>query len=148
MLGYYKKEEDNRQTLKEGWLLTGDMAKIDRDGYVVIMGRKKDMVNVRGLNVYPREIEEVLYRDPRIREAAVIGVPDPHKGEVPKGYVVLKTTGSVTEHDIIVYLRQHLADYKIPRKVEIRAELPKNSAGKILKRVLIEENAAASRKTG
>ncbi len=148
MLGYYKKEEDNRQTLKEGWLLTGDMAKIDRDGYIVIMGRKKDMVNVRGLNVYPREIEEVLYRDPRIREAAVIGVPDPHKGEVPKGYVVLKTTGSMTEHDIIVYLRQHLADYKIPRKVEIRAELPKNSAGKILKRVLIEENAAASRKTG
>jgi long-chain acyl-CoA synthetase len=147
MLGYYKKEEDNNQTLREGWLLTGDMAKIDKDGYIVIMGRKKDMVNVRGLNVYPREIEEVLYREPRIREAAVIGVPDPHKGEVPKGYVVLKTAGSLTEHDIIVYLREHLADYKIPRKIEIRTELPKNSTGKILKRVLIEENAAPPGKT-
>ncbi|WP_128699527.1 long-chain-fatty-acid--CoA ligase [Candidatus Velamenicoccus archaeovorus] len=148
MLGYYKKEEDNRQTLREGWLLTGDMAKIDKDGYIFIMGRKKDMVNVRGLNVYPREIEEVLYRDPRIKEAAVIGVPDPHKGEVPKGYVVLKTAGSMTEHDIIAYLRGHLADYKIPRKIEIRTELPKNSTGKILKRILIEENIAPPHRTG
>ncbi|MDD5018850.1 MAG: long-chain fatty acid--CoA ligase [Candidatus Omnitrophica bacterium] len=142
MLGYYKKEEDNGQALKDGWLLTGDMARIDRDGYIVIMGRKKDMVNVRGLNVYPREIEEVLYRHPAIREAAVIGVPDPHKGEVPKGYVVLKKEGSLTSHDIIVYLRPHLADYKIPRKIEIRNELPKNSSGKILKRILIEESSS------
>jgi long-chain acyl-CoA synthetase len=148
MLGYYKKDEDNHQTLRDGWLLTGDMAKIDKDGYIVIMGRKKDMVNVRGLNVYPREIEEVLYQNPRIKEAAVIGVPDPHKGEIPKGYVVLKTPGALTEHDIIVYLREHLADYKIPRKIEIRAELPKNSTGKILKRILVEENTVAGHKTG
>jgi long-chain acyl-CoA synthetase len=106
------------------------------------MGRKKDMVNVRGLNVYPREIEEVLYRHPSIREAAVIGIPDPHKGEVPKGYIVLKESASLTSHDIVVYLRQHLADYKIPRKIEIREALPKNSSGKILKRLLIEENSS------
>ncbi|MFA5038778.1 MAG: long-chain fatty acid--CoA ligase [Candidatus Omnitrophota bacterium] len=136
MAGYHGKPEDNSLTLKDGWLLTGDMAKIDKDGYIFIMGRKKDMVNVRGLNVYPREIEDVLYRRPEIREAAVIGIPDAHKGEVPKAFVVLKTPGALTEHDIIAYLRQHLADYKVPRKIEIRNELPKNQAGKILKRVL------------
>ncbi len=140
MRGYYKKEEENRLTIKKGWLFTGDMAKIDKDGYIYIMGRKKEMVNVRGLNVYPREIEEVLYQHPRIREAAVIGVPDPHKGEVPKGYVVLETPGALTEHEIIAYLKEHLALFKIPKRIEIRNELPKNSSGKILKRKLAEEN--------
>jgi len=148
MKGYYRRDEDNQAVLKGGWLLTGDMAKRDAEGYFYIMGRKKEMVNVRGLNVYPREIEEVLYRNPVIKEAAVIGIPDAHKGEVPKGYVVLKSADAASEHDIIAYLKEHLAGYKIPRRIVIRETLPKNTTGKILKRLLVEESLqeAASRK--
>ncbi|HAJ56198.1 MAG TPA: long-chain fatty acid--CoA ligase [Candidatus Omnitrophica bacterium] len=140
MQGYFKRSDENETVLRDGWLMTGDMAKLDSENYITIMGRKKEMVNVRGLNVYPREIEEVLYQHPQIKEAAVIGIPDLHKGEVPKCYCVLKAEGSLTEHQIIAYLKEHLALYKIPRRVEIRKELPKNSSGKILKRVLVEEN--------
>lgn len=140
MKGYFKRGQENQTVLRDGWLLTGDMAKIDSENYITIMGRKKEMVNVRGLNVYPREIEEVLFRHPLIKEAAVIGIPDQHKGEVPKCYCVLKTEGTITEHQIIAYLKEHLALYKIPRRVELRKELPKNSSGKILKRILTEEN--------
>jgi long-chain acyl-CoA synthetase len=136
MHGYYKQDEATRETLKDGWLYTGDMAKIDRDGYVYIVGRKKEMVNVRGLNVYPREIEEVLYQNPKIKEAAVIGIADEHKGEVPKGFVVLKEGCVATEHEIIQYLRDHLAPYKIPKYIEFKDSLPKNTTGKILKRML------------
>jgi len=148
MKGYYRRDEDNREVLREGWLLTGDMARCDAEGYLYIMGRKKEMVNVRGLNVYPREIEEILYRNPHIKEAAVIGIPDPHKGEVPKGYVVLREAGSVTEHDIIAYLKEHLAAYKIPRRIELREALPKNTSGKILKRLLVEESIREKEKDG
>lgn len=125
--------------LKDSWLYTGDMAKIEDDDYVYIVGRKKEMVNVRGLNVYPREIEEVLYQNPKVKEAAVIGIPDTHKGEVPKGFVVLKEAESVSEHEIIQYLRERLASYKIPKCIEFREPLPKNTTGKILKRVLKDE---------
>ncbi|MEK6727513.1 MAG: long-chain fatty acid--CoA ligase [Candidatus Omnitrophota bacterium] len=139
MQGYYKHAEETEEVLKDGWLYTGDMAKIEPDGYVYIVGRKKEMVNVRGLNVYPREIEEVLYQNPKIKEAAVIGITDTHKGEVPKGYVVLKEMESATEHEIIQYLRERLASYKIPKYIEFREFLPKNTIGKILKRVLKDE---------
>jgi long-chain acyl-CoA synthetase len=139
MQGYFRQEEATRQTLKDDWLYTGDMAKFDRAGYVYIVGRKKEMVNVRGLNVYPREIEEVLYQNPKIKEAAVIGIADLHKGEVPKGFVVLKEGEKATEHEIIQYLRERLAPYKIPKYIEFKASLPKNAAGKILKRILQDE---------
>lgn len=139
MKGYFKKEKETRDILMDGWLKTGDMAKKDIDGYLYIVDRKKDMVNVRGLNVYPREIEEVLYQNPAIKEAAVIGINDPHKGEIPKGFVVLEPGSTLSEHEIISYLKQHLALYKIPRKIEIKDNLPKNASGKILKRVLIQE---------
>lgn len=139
MYGYFKQEEVTKETIKEGWLYTGDMAKFDRQGYVYIVGRKKEMVNVRGLNVYPREIEEVLYQNPKIKEAAVIGIPDEHKGEVPKGFVVLKEDEYASEHEIIQYLRERLAPYKIPKYIELRESLPKNTTGKILKRVLKDE---------
>ena len=142
MQGYYLQEQASSEALKDGWLYTGDMAKFDQDGYVYIVGRKKEMVNVRGLNVYPREIEEVLYQDSRIKEAAVVGIPDAHKGEVPKGFVVLKDGAAATEHEIIQYLRERLAAYKIPKYIEFRASLPKNSTGKILKRLLQEENSS------
>ena len=139
MHGYYKQAEENRLVLKEGWLYTGDMAKFDSDGYVYIVGRKKEMVNVRGLNVYPREIEETLYQNPKIKEAAVIGIPDAHKGEVPMGFVVLKEGEKATEHEIIQYLRDKLAVYKIPKYIEFRTSLPKNTIGKVLKRILKDE---------
>ena len=139
MQGYYKQKEATAETIKDGWLYTGDMAKFDEDGYLYIAGRKKEMVNVRGLNVYPREIEEVLYQNPKIKETAVIGIVDEHKGEVPKGFVVLKETETATEHEILQYLRERLAPYKIPKHIEFRASLPKNATGKILKRLLKDE---------
>ena len=139
MQGYFKKEEETKEVLKDGWLYTGDMAKIDGEGYLYIVGRKKEMINVRGLNVYPREIEEVLYQNLKIKEAAVIGIVDEHKGEVPKGFVVLKEGEIATEHEIVHYLRERLAPYKVPKSIEFRESLPKNTLGKILKRILVEE---------
>ncbi|MDD5731253.1 MAG: AMP-binding protein, partial [Candidatus Omnitrophica bacterium] len=139
MQGYLKHEEATTETIKGGWLYTGDMARFDKEDYVHIEGRKKEMVNVRGLNVYPREIEEVLYQNPKVKEAAVIGIEDAHKGEVPKAFVVLKDGEVMGEHEVIQYLRDRLASYKIPKYVEFRNILPKNSTGKILKRVLVDE---------
>ncbi|MDD4894557.1 MAG: long-chain fatty acid--CoA ligase [Candidatus Omnitrophica bacterium] len=139
MKGYYGHKEATQETLKDGWLYTGDMAKMDGDGYIYIVGRKKEMVNVRGLNVYPREIEEVLYQNPKIKEAAVIGIPDVHKGEVPIGFVVLKDGENATTHEILQYLKERIAAYKIPKYIELREFLPKNTTGKILKRVLQDE---------
>ncbi|MFC1755658.1 long-chain fatty acid--CoA ligase [Thermoproteota archaeon] len=146
MQGYYNKPEATKETIKGGWLYTGDLGKKDRDGYLYIVGRKKDMVNVRGLNVYPREIEEILCQHEKVMEAAVIGIADYHKGEVPKGFVVLKEGESVTQRELVLYLRKHLADYKVPRLIEFRNSLPKNTTGKILKRVLIEGEHTASAK--
>ncbi|MCX5705098.1 MAG: long-chain fatty acid--CoA ligase [Candidatus Omnitrophica bacterium] len=139
MLGYFKQPETTKETIRNGWLYTGDMAKIDNKGYAYIVGRKKEMINVRGQNVYPREIEEVLHQNPRIKEAAVIGIEDIHKGEVPKAFVVLKEGEKATEQEVIHYLRERLAGYKIPKQVEFRNALPKNTTGKILKRVLTDE---------
>jgi len=141
MIGYYKLAEATGETIKDGWLYTGDMVRFDSEGYYYVIGRKKEMVNVRGLNVYPREIEEVLYHNPKIKEAAVIGIADAHKGEVPKGFVVLKEGENASEHEIIHYLRERLAPYKIPKYIEFRQSLPKNSTGKILKRLLQDEKA-------
>lgn len=147
MQGYFNSPQITKETIKGGWLYTGDLGKKDRDGYIYIVGRKKDMVNVRGLNVYPREIEDLLYQHPKVKEAAVIGVSDYHKGEVPKGFVVLKDGVTATERELVLYLKEHLANYKIPRHFEFRQSLPKNTTGKILKRVLIEEehNKSASK---
>ncbi len=139
MQGYFNQPEATKEAIMEGWLHTGDMAKVDAEGYFFIAGRKKEMVNVRGLNVYPREIEDVLYQHPAVKETAVIGVQDEHKGEVPKAFVVLKETASATERELLTYIRQKLAPYKIPKRVVFRKSLPKNSTGKILKRILINE---------
>jgi long-chain acyl-CoA synthetase len=142
MRGYYRKEEENSQVLRDGWLHTGDMVKMDADGYLYIAGRKKEMINVRGLNVYPREIEDVLYQNPAVKEAAVIGIADAHRGEIPKGFVVLKEGERVSEQELLHYLRQRLAPYKIPRAIEFREALPKNTTGKILKRLLHDKETA------
>jgi long-chain acyl-CoA synthetase len=141
MQGYFRQPEATEQALKDGWLYTGDMVRIDEDGYLYIAGRLKEMINVRGLNVYPREIEELLYQNPKVKEAAVVGVPDRHKGEVPKGFVVLKENESATEQEIIQYIRQRLAPFKVPKGIEFRLSLPKNTTGKILKRLLKDEES-------
>jgi long-chain acyl-CoA synthetase len=139
MKGYYKMEEETRNTLINGWLLTGDIGRMDEDGYFYIVDRKKDMIIAGGYNIYPREVEEVLYEHPDILEAAVIGVPDPKRGETVKAFVVLKEGSKVTAEEIEKFCRERLAAYKVPRIVEFRRELPKTSVGKVLRRVLKEE---------
>ncbi|MDD5085579.1 MAG: long-chain fatty acid--CoA ligase [Candidatus Omnitrophica bacterium] len=138
MKGYWKDPEATREALRSGWLHTGDIGKRDLDGYFYILDRKKDMVIVGGMNVYSREVEEVLYRHPAVKEAAVIALPDPIRGEIPKAFVVLKEAVQLSERELIRFLRPHLADYKIPRAVEFREDLPKSAQGKILKKVLRE----------
>jgi long-chain acyl-CoA synthetase len=141
MKGYYKMEEETKKALINGWLLTGDIGKMDEDGYFYIVDRKKDMIIAGGYNIYPREVEEVLYEHPAVVEAAVVGVPDPYRGETVKAYIVLKPEykGKVSQEEIIGFCRERMAAYKVPRMVEFRDELPKSAVGKILRRVLKEE---------
>lgn len=139
MLGYYHLPEATQNTIKDGWLLTGDIGKLDDEGYLYILDRKKDMLLVRGMNVYPREIEEVLYAHPDVMECAVIGVKDAQRGEVPKAFIVPKEGASITEAEIKQYCTEKLAKYKVPRFVEFRKSLPKTPTGKILKRELSKE---------
>lgn len=136
MKGYYKRPEVNAQQIVAGWFKTGDIATRDDDGYYFIVDRKKDMIIRGGYNVYPREIEEVLYAHPAIAEAAVIGVPHDSHGEEVKAIVALKPGATATPEEIIAYCKEHLAAYKYPRIVEIRDALPKGPTGKILKREL------------
>jgi long-chain acyl-CoA synthetase len=140
MKGYYNRPEETEIALHGGWLHTGDLAKKDEDDYYYIVDRIKDMAIVSGLNVYPREIEEVLYKHPEIRDAAVIGVPDKLRGEVTIAYIVLKDPSKTVHHkEILRYLREYLATYKIPRRIVVIDDLPRNSTGKILKRMLKEQ---------
>ena len=139
MKGYYKRPEETAETLRNGWLHTGDLAKIDEDGYVYIVDRKKDMVIVSGLNVYPREVEEALYQFPKIRDAAVIGEEDKLRGEAVVAYIVLKEGETAREVEILRWLKERLASYKIPRRLVFVDELPRTSSGKILKRMLREK---------
>ncbi|WP_347552285.1 fatty acid--CoA ligase family protein [Pseudalkalibacillus hwajinpoensis] len=134
MKGYYKMPEDTAVTIKGGWLFTGDLASMDDEGYFYIVDRKKDMVIVGGYNVYPREVEEVLYEHPDIIEAAVVGVPDPNFGEAVQAFIVTKQT--MTAEDVLTYCGEHLAKYKCPTIVEFIEELPKNTTGKILRKAL------------
>jgi long-chain acyl-CoA synthetase len=135
MKGYYKMPEETAHTIRNGWLYTGDLAKMDEEGYFYIVDRKKDMIIVGGYNVYPREVEEVLYSHPDIVEAAVVGVPDPNFGEAVKCFVVSKNK-ELTEEALIQYCQEHLAKYKVPSSIEFLEELPKNTTGKILRRAL------------
>lgn len=139
MLGYYKQEEETKKALLNGWLHTGDLAKKDEDGYIFIVDRKKDMVIVGGMNVYPREVEEVIYQYSKTKEAAVIGLSDKLRGEFVKAFVVLKDGETCTSKELLRYMKERLATYKLPREIEFVSNLPKNSSGKILKRVLREQ---------
>lgn len=138
MKGYYKMPEDTEATIRNGWLYTGDLARRDEDGYFYIVDRKKDLVIVGGYNVYPREVEEVLFAHPDIVEAAVIGVPDPDFGEAVHAFAVLKEGKTVDAEQLNAYCADRLAKYKIPKHFEFLDELPKNTTGKILRRSLKE----------
>ena len=139
MRGYWNLPEETAHTLRNGWLYTGDIAKVDEDGYLYIVDRKKDLIIASGYNIYPRDIEEVLYEHPAVQEAVCIGVPDHYRGEDVKAVVVLKAGKTTTEHEIIQYCKQNMAAYKVPRLVEFRDQLPKTGVGKILRRALREE---------
>jgi long-chain acyl-CoA synthetase len=136
MLGYYRQPEETALVLEDGWLKTGDVATIDADGYATIVDRKKDLIDVAGLKVYPREVEEVLYQHADVADAAVIGVPDEARGEVPKAFVVLKKGSTATAEELIQFVRERIAHYKAPRTIEFRTELPRSGVQKVLRRVL------------
>ncbi len=136
MQGYFNMPEETANTIVDGWLLTGDIAKLDQEGYLYIVDRKKDMLLVRGVNVYPREIEDVLYQHPKILECAVIGVPDEARGEIPKAFIVIKEGETLTEREVRDHIKERLAAYKHPKFIEFRPSLPKNATQKIMKREL------------
>ena len=139
MQGYWRKLEETAAVLRDGWLHTGDMAKMDEEGYFFIVDRKKDMIKTKGENVYPREVEEVLFQHAKIKDAVVVGLPDHFAGEMIKAYIVLKEGESATPEEIIDFCKKDLARFKVPKQVEFRSELPKTIIGKVLRRVLLEE---------
>jgi long-chain acyl-CoA synthetase len=141
MRGYWNQPNETAKAVRNGWLLTGDIGHRDADGYFFITDRKKDMLLVNGINVYPREIEELMYQFPGIKEAAVIGIPDARKGEQPLAFVAADEGASFDEKAFLQFLRSKLADYKVPKRVVCMPALPRNATGKILKRTLREQAA-------
>jgi long-chain acyl-CoA synthetase len=140
MKGYWNKPEETAQALRNGWLHTGDIAKMDEEGYFSIVDRIKDMIKTVGENVYPREVEEVLYAHPKVKEAVVVGVPhEEFLGEKIKAYVVLKAGEKATAEELIKYCSEQLSKFKVPKEIEFRSQLPKTLVGKVLRRVLRDE---------
>ena len=144
MKGYWNKPEDTKESFRDGWLLTGDLGYMDEQGYFYVVDRKKDMIIAGGFNIYPREIEEVLYEHEAILECVAAGIPDAYRGETVKVYIVLKEGATVTEEELDKYCRAELAAFKVPREYEFRKELPKTAVGKILRRTLIDEEKKKS----
>ncbi len=146
MKGYWNKPEETALTLRDGWLYTGDIARMDSDGFFYIVQRKKDMIIVSGFNVYPGEVEDVLFAHPAVLEAVVIGVPDEYRGEKVKAFVVLKSGVPVTQEDLLEHCKTNLAKFKIPSVIEVVESLPKSNVGKILRRTLREMEAEKMKK--
>jgi long-chain acyl-CoA synthetase len=142
MQGYYNNPAETANQLRDGWLHTGDIAQMDEDGYIFIVDRKKDMIIAGGFNIYPRDIDEVLYQHPKVSEAVSVGIPDEYRGETVKAYVVLKPGQTATEQEIVDFCKQKLAAYKVPKLVEFREALPKSAVGKILRKILRDEEMA------
>lgn len=139
MRGYWGQPEETAGTVRNNWLYTGDIASMDEEGYFFIVDRKKDLIISGGYNIYPREIDEVLYEHPQVADAVCVGVPHKTRGEIIKAYIVPKPDQEVEKKEIIAFCRQKLANYKVPKQVEFREELPKTMVGKVLRRVLREE---------
>lgn len=148
MKGYWNKPDETALVMRDDWFYTGDIARMDADGYFQIVDRKKDMVIAGGFNIYPREIEEVLYEHPKVKEAVAVGIPDPRRGETIKVCIVLKQGEMATAEEIIEHCRANLAKFKMPTAVEFRTELPKTMVGKVLRRVLRDEEIAKQTKSG
>jgi len=146
MLGYWNKPEETADQIRDGWLFTGDIVVRDEDYYHYVMDRKKDMIIASGYNIYPREIDEVLYRHPKVKEAIAVGIPHEYRGETVKAFVVLKEGETSTDKEIISFCREKLAAYKAPKLVEFRDSLPQSSVGKILRKILREEEEAKQKK--
>src|SRR3990172_6191278 len=147
MKGYYKDKKATREALRGGWLHTGDLARRDEEGFIYIVDRRKDMIVSGGENIYPREIEEVLYRHPKIQDAAVIGIPDPIWGESVKVIIVLKKGETMKGEEVIEYCKRYLASYKKPKSVEFAEILPRNPSGKVLKKILREKTLQKGEQT-
>jgi long-chain acyl-CoA synthetase len=145
MDGYRNRPEETAVALRDGWLYTGDIGEFDQRGYLYIRDRKKDMAIVGGYNVYPREIDEVLYGHPAVLEAAAVAVPDDYRGEVIKAYVVLREPAGTTTDALLSHCQENLARYKVPAYIELTDALPKTGVGKIDKKALREKNAASPR---
>jgi long-chain acyl-CoA synthetase len=139
--GYWNKPEETANAIKDGWLHTGDVGKMDKYGWFYIVDRKKDLINASGYKVWPREVEDVLYSHPAVKEACVIGVPDPYRGETVKAFITLSKSyrGELTAKELVDFCKKRMAAYKYPRIVEIVEEIPKTLSGKMLKRQLREE---------
>ncbi len=145
MQGYWNKPDETQRMIRNGWLHTGDIGRMDEEGFFYVVDRIKDMIIAGGFKIFPRDVEEVLYRHPKVKEAALVAVKDAYHGELPKAHIVLKDGETATAEEIIAYCREHLAPYKVPKQVEFRSDLPKTLVGKILKRKLTEEDASATR---
>jgi long-chain acyl-CoA synthetase len=134
--------------LRDGWLYTGDVARMDEDGYFYIVDRKKDVIVASGYNIYPREIEETLYQWEEVAEVVAVGVPDEYRGETIKAFVAPKPGSDVTEEKLVEYCKENLAPYKVPKEIEFRDELPKSAVGKLLRRVLADEERQKKEEDG
>lgn len=137
MKGYWQRPEETAATIRDGWLHTGDLGRVDQDGYLWIVGRKRDVIIRGGCNVYPREVEDVLYEHPDVADATVVGIPDPDLGEEVGAAVVLRPGARATAEELRAYVKARLAAYKYPRKVWLADALPKGPTGKILKREIV-----------
>jgi long-chain acyl-CoA synthetase len=142
MLGYHNMPAETALALREGWLYSGDIARMDADGYFTVLDRKKELIKPGGMEVWPREVEEVLAAHPKVAEVAVAGVPDAYRGETVKAWVVCKPGQAPGEAELQVWCRERLAPFKVPTEIEFRTELPKSTLGKILKRELVGENGS------
>jgi long-chain acyl-CoA synthetase len=145
MQGYWNNPQETAGQLKNGWLYTGDIARQDEDDFFFIVDRKKDMIIAGGFNVYPREIDEVLFQHPKIQEAVSVGIADKYRGETVKAYIILKPGDTATAEEIIAFCREKLAAYKVPKLVEFRTSLPKSAIGKVLRKILREEEAKSKK---
>jgi len=147
MKGYWKMPEETAKAVRDGWLFTGDIARMDEDGYFYIMDIKKDMIIAGGFNIYPKDIDQILAEHPKVAEAVAVGIPDRYRGETVKAFVVLKPGETATEEEILDYCRRNLAKYKVPTRVEFRDMLPKSSSGKILRRILRQQETGETAQT-